>query len=260
MGLEGQVAIVTGGGQGIGREIAFRLAEEGSTVVIADINEVGSWETAEEIKNKYRQKTEVVPTDIIYEEQIINLVNRVLELYSRIDILVNNSGIMGPIKNVEDITIQEWDKTVAVNLRGAFLCCKHVVPTMKLQNSGNIVNIASVVGKRSLPQRSPYASTKMGIIGLTRTLAAELGKWKIRVNCICPGEVKGPRLDRYLKALMEYSGKSWDEVVADRVELAPLKCFVDPKYIGAVVAFLVSENAAMITGQDFNVTAGAVMY
>ena len=167
---------------------------------------------------------------------------------------------MGPVKRVEDITVDEWEETMAVNLRGMFLCCKHAVPVMKRQGGGNIVNISSVTGKRPLTERVPYATSKMGVIGMTRTLAAELGRWKIRVNAVCPGAVIGPRLDRVMEGVMKFSGKTREEVIAARTEASPLRSFVDPKYIAAVVAFLCSEDAAMVTGQDINVSAGAVMY
>ena len=260
MRLDKQIAIVTGGGQGIGQHIAVRLAKEGAIVVIADINEKGSIETAEMISKTSDRKARVIPTDITYEKQVINLVKGTLEIDNRIDILINNSGIMGPIKNIEDITTAEWDRTMAVNLKGMFFCCKYAAPIMKKQQKGNIVNISSVVAKRPLPQRTSYACTKMGVIGFTRSLATELGQWKIRVNSICPGEVSGPRLDRYFKAMAEYSGKSESQVIAQRLEVSPLRSFVDPKFIGAMVAFLCSDDAAMITGQDINVSAGAVMY
>lgn len=260
MRLDNQIAIVTGGGQGIGQQIALRLAQEGAVVVIADINEKGSWETAEMIAKGGGQRAKVIPIDITQEDQVVDMVKATLEIDNRIDILVNNSGIAGPIKNVEDIPLEEWEETMAVNLRGMFLCCKHTVPTMKRQGKGSIVNIASVTGKRPLTQRTPYATTKMGVIGLTRTLAAEVGKWKIRVNAICPGAVMGPRLDMVFEGIMKYSGKSREEVVAERTERSALKTLVDPKYVAAVVAFLCSEDAAMMTGQDINVSAGSVMF
>ncbi len=260
MRLDRKIAIVTGGGQGIGRHIALRLGQDGAIVVIADINEKGSEETAEMIYRISGQTAKVVPTDITYEGQVINLIKGTLEIVNKIDILVNNSGIAGPIKNIEDISIEEWEETTAVNLRGMFLCCKHVIPIMKQQKRGCIINIASIVGKRPMPQRTPYASTKMGVIGFTRTLAAEVGRWNIRVNTICPGEVKSPRLDMVLQGMMRYSGKTWDQVVEERIEASALKCFVDPKDIGAMVAFLSSEDAAMITGEDINVSAGVIMY
>jgi len=260
MRLDDQIAIVTGGGQGLGQHIAVRLAEEGAIVVIADINEKGSLETAEMISKISNRKAKVIPTDITYEEQVIKLVKGTLEIDNRIDVLINNSGIAGPIKNIEDIPLEEWEATMAVNLRGMFLCCKHTVPAMKEQKKGSIVNISSVVAKRPTPQRTPYASTKMGVIGFTRSLALEVGRWNIRVNAICPGEVESPRLTMVLEGMMRYSGKTWDQVVAERIEASALKTFVSPKDIGAMVAFLCSEDSRMITGEDVNVNAGLIMY
>ena len=260
MRLSGQIAIVTGAGQGIVQQIALRLAEEGAMVVIADINGKGSIETQEMISRNYGKKSKVIPTDITHEEQVVAMVNGSLEIDDRIEILVNNSGIAGPIKNIEDITLEEWEATMSVNLRGMFLCCKHVVPVMKKQEKGNIINISSVVGKLPLAQRTPYASSKMGVIGFTRTLAAEVGKWKIRVNAICPGQVIGARFNRVLEGIVKYSGKSWDEIVAEQTNKSNLKSFVEPKYIGATVAFLCSEDSAMITGEDIDVSGGNVSF
>jgi NAD(P)-dependent dehydrogenase (short-subunit alcohol dehydrogenase family) len=167
---------------------------------------------------------------------------------------------MGPAKNIEDISLEEWESTMAVNLTGMFLCCKYAIPPMKVQKKGSIVNIASITGKRPLTQRTPYAASKMGVIGLTRTLAAEVGRWKIRVNAVCPGAVTGKRQDRVYEAIMKHTGKTMDQVIAERVELSPLRSVVDPKYVAAIVAFLCTEDAAMMTGQDINISAGMVMY
>jgi NAD(P)-dependent dehydrogenase (short-subunit alcohol dehydrogenase family) len=260
MGLNGQVAIVTGGGQGIGQQIVLRLAQEGARVVIADPNREGSEETAARIARNGYPKARVLPADITDEKQVARLVTEAMTIDQRIDILVNNAGIMGPVKNVEDILLEEWEQTMAVNLRGMFLCCKHTIPIMKKQGKGSIVNIASGTGKKPLTQRLPYAASKMAVIGLTRTLAAEVGKWNIRVNTICPGPVKGPRLDRVIEGVMKYSGKSREEVTERFTEGTALKTLVDPKYIAAVVAFLCTEDAAMMTGQDINVSAGATMF
>jgi NAD(P)-dependent dehydrogenase (short-subunit alcohol dehydrogenase family) len=260
MGLEKQVAIVTGGGQGIGEQIALRLGREGALVVVADINLAGARNTAEAIVKNGGRPARAIVTDITDETQVVALVEQALGLEGRIDILVNNSGIMGPVKNIEEITLDEWKATLAVNLDGMFLCCKHVVPVMKRQGGGSIVNISSVTGKRPLPQRTPYATTKLGVIGLTRTLAAEVGKWKVRVNAVCPGAVTGPRQDLVYAGIMKFTGKSREQVMAERAEMSALKSFVDPRQVAAVVAFLCSEDAAMMTGQDLNVSAGAVMY
>jgi len=260
MGFHNQIAIVTGGGQGLGRQIALRLAQEGSQVVIADINEEGSRETAEMIGRNGDGAPKVIPTDIRQENQVTALIQAALSIAGRIDILVNNSGIMGPVKPIEDITVEEWEDTLAVNLRGMFLCCKHTIPPMKKQGSGSIVNISSITGKLALVQRTPYATSKMGVIGLTRTLAAEVGKWKIRVNSVCPGAIIGPRLEKVVDGIMQATGKSREQVVAERAEASALKTFIDPRDVAATVAFLCSQEAAMITGQDINVCGGTIMY
>jgi len=260
MRLKNKIAIVTGGGQGLGQQIALRLAQEGAMVVIADINEKGSHETVEMIASAAGGEAKVIPMDIREEKQVSALVRSTLSLDQRIDILVNNSGIMGPVKFIEDISLDEWQDTMAVNLQGMFLCCKHVIPAMKKQGHGSIVNIASITGKRALTQRAPYAASKMGAIGLTRTLAAEVGEWKIRVNAVCPGAIIGPRIDRVIEGIMKFSGKSREQAIAERTAASALKTFIDPKEVAGVVAFLCSADAAMITGQDINVCGGTVMY
>jgi NAD(P)-dependent dehydrogenase (short-subunit alcohol dehydrogenase family) len=258
--LDKRVAIVTGGGQEIGQQISLRLAQEGAHVVIADINEKGSRETAEMIGRNGEPKATVIPTDITYEDQVIKLVKGALQIDNRIDILVNNAGIAGPSGNIEDIALEDWEATMAVNLRGMFLCCKHAVPAMKKQKNGCIINISSTSAKRGLPQRTPYTTSKMGVIGLTRTLAMEVGKWKIRVSAICPGAVEGARHRLIEEMIMRHTGKSREQVIAEFTDLTALKTFIDPKYVAAVVAFLCSDDAAMMTGQDINVNAGTTMF
>ena len=260
MFLDKQVAIVTGGGQGIGQQIALRLGHDGARVIIADINEKGGRETAEIISDKLGREAVFIHFDITSETQVQNMVQAALALENHIDILVNNAGIAGPVEYIEDITLKAWEQTFAVNLRGMFLCCKYVIPIMKKQNKGNLVNIASITGKTPLPQRTPYAATKMGVIGLTRTLAAEVGKWNIRVNSVCPGSVTGDRQKLVFEGIMKYTGKTWDEVVDERTAAAPLRTLIDPKYVASVVSFLCSDDSAMMTGQDINVSAGRIMF
>jgi len=260
MRLNNQTAIVTGGGQGIGQQISLRLAQEGANVIIADINREGSEETAKVISEKYGRKAQVIQTDVTNEGSVADMVRAVLQASDSIDILVNNSGIAGPVKAVEEIDLKEWEATMSVNLSGMFLCCKYVIPVFKKQSRGTIINIASVTGKRALPLRTPYAASKMGVIGFTRTLAAEVGKWKIRVNAVCPGAVTGDRQKVVFEGIMKHSGKSWDEVVAERSANSPLNTLIDPQYVAAVVSFLCTDDANMMTGQDINVSAGSLMY
>lgn len=259
MRLDGRIAIVTGGGQGIGRSIVLRLAREGAAVVIADINEPGSRETAALARADTGREPRVVPTDVAAEDQVAHLAESTLAIDGRIDILVNNAGIPGPLKSLEDVTLEEWDETIAVNLRGMFLCCKHVLRSMKRQRGGSIVNISSMSGKRPLKQRTPYAAAKMAVIGLTRTLAAETGPWNIRVNAVCPGPVAGPRQDRVVETIMKATGKTREEAIAERVASFALGTFVQPEDVAAAVAFLCSSDACRMTGQDINVSQGTVI-
>ena len=258
--LEGRVAIVTGGGQGIGRAIALQLAQDGARLVMADINQKGCLETAEMIADQYGRASLAVDTDVSDQDQVAQMVAKAKALTGNIDILVNNSGIAGPTAFAEDISLQDWEKTLAINLRGVFLCCKHVLPLMKAQKQGCIVNISSVAAKRPLVQRTPYGASKMGLIGFTRSLAAEAGAWGIRANTVCPGTVAGPRIEAVVEALSRSTGQSAGELLAQKAQASPLKRLVQPQEVAAVVAFLCSDQARAMTGQDINVSAGSVMY
>ena len=173
-----KVAIITGGGRGIGRAISSMFASEGADISLAARSTDMMEDVAREIRTVGR-KALVNTMDITKVEQVERMVKRTLEDFGRIDILVNNSGIAGPTAYVHEITPEEWDETFNVNLKGAFLCCRAVVPIMIRQGGGRIINIASMTGKRPLPMRTPYCATKMGLIGFTRSLASELGKFNI---------------------------------------------------------------------------------
>jgi NAD(P)-dependent dehydrogenase (short-subunit alcohol dehydrogenase family) len=260
MRLKDHIAVVTGAGQGIGRQIALRLAKEGAKVILADINEQGLQETDLAISRKYGSESLIALTNVTSEESVAFMVRSARERFGRLDILVNNSGIAGPTKGVEDVALEEWENVMAVNLRGVFLSCKHAVPVMKAQKGGCIVNISSVTGKRALVRRAPYAASKMAVIGLTRTLAAELGEYGIRVNAICPGTISGSRQQTIVEAAAKFTGKTVEQIMTEKAAASPLRTLVDPEYVAAMVAFLCSSDAAVITGQDINVSAGSVMY
>jgi NAD(P)-dependent dehydrogenase (short-subunit alcohol dehydrogenase family) len=258
--LENKVAIVTGGGLNIGLAISRELAKAGARVVIADIAEQAAQDAARELRHTYGDQHGAYKTDMTNEASLAALVDFTLERYGRIDILVNNAAIAGPHSSVEDISLEEWRQSMAVNLDGVFLACKHVVPTMKQQKQGCIVNISSVSAKRPLPNRSPYCASKMGVIGLTRCLACELGPFGIRVNAVCPGAVDGPRQEMILRRAAEQAGISYEKAAEDKKAASPLHTFVPPTAVAEVVTFLCGSGSAMMTGQDINVSAGAVMY
>lgn len=259
MELKDKVAIVTGASQGIGRAISLALAKEGASVVLASRNEAKLEETAQAIKSNGGISLKV-RTDVSQEADVKNMVQKTLEAFGTIDILVNNSGIAGPTAKCEDVTLEEWEETLAVNLRGPFLCCKYVIPTLKAKKSGRIIHIGSISSKRPLQNRTPYTTSKMGLIGFNRTLAVELGPFNVTVNLICPGATAGERLDNVMTTMGKALGKSYEEMAATFKALSPLNRFVNAEDIAHMVVFLASEKAKNITGQDINVCAGVIMY
>ena len=170
-----------------------------------------------------------------------------------IDILVNNAGVAGPTKPLEEMTVDEWRHCMAVSLDAQFLCAQRVVAVMKAQASGAIVNIASTAGLMGMPNRAPYVAAKYGVVGLTKTLAMELGRHNIRVNAIAPGSITGERMKRVVAAHAESEGISEDEVRAMYVLGTSMATYVDPEEIGDMVVYLVSERGRHISGQVIGV-------
>lgn len=255
MGLEDRVAMVTGGGRAIGQVIARRLARDGANVVVIGPDERELHETAVEIQALGRRALAVV-TDVSQEAQVNAMMERTRHVFGRVDILVNNAGIIGPTALAVNITRAEWDEVLAVNLTGAFLCCQAVAPEMMARGSGKIINIASMAGKMAYALRSPYAVSKWGLIGLTLTLAQELGEYNIQVNAVCPGPVAGERMQRVIEQRAAELGQSTEEVERRYVEAAALKRMVQAEDVAALVAFLASAEADNITGQAIDVAAG----
>ncbi|WP_250137780.1 SDR family NAD(P)-dependent oxidoreductase [Halorientalis salina] len=252
-------AIVTGGGRGIGQAICVELAAEGFDVIVADIDEDAMDETADLIEAE-GQRAYPVYTDLGDEDSVESTVEEAVSEFGSIEALVNNAGIAGPTAPCEEVESDEWAQTVAVNLTGPFTMCRAVLPHMKTAGYGRIVNIASVTGKRPLVNRTPYATTKMGLIGFTRTLAAEVGADDVNVNAVCPGSVDGPRIKRVFEKQAEATGRTYDAVRGDVEAESPRNELVAREDVADLVAFLCSDRADRITGQDINVSAGKVMY
>jgi len=259
MSLAGQTAVVTGAGRGIGRAISLELAEHGVDIVAADLDGDELAETKRLVEARDRSAF-CVEVDLRDHEQVQQAVSTALETVETVEILVNNAGIAGPTLPCEEMPVEEWDNTLAVNLRGAFLMCRELVPVMKRQRYGRIVNIASVSGKRSVPNRTPYAASKMGMIGFTRSLAAEVGEYDINVNTICPGSVEGPRIERVFDRFAEARDTTHEEVKNGELAHSAREELVRPESVAGIVAMLCSSVGEQITGQDLNVSAGKVMY
>jgi meso-butanediol dehydrogenase / (S,S)-butanediol dehydrogenase / diacetyl reductase len=255
MKLPDQAAIVTGGGQGIGKAIALKLAREGADVLVSGRHRETLENTAREIE-KLGRRSVVAVTDVSQEPQVSAMVEAALQNFGRIDILVNNAGVTGPTAPITNVSRDEWDHVFAVNLTGAFLCAKAVIPHMIQRRSGKIINISSIAGKLAYALRSPYAASKWGMIGLSRTLAQELGPHNIQVNAICPGPTAGERMRGVIAGRARELDQSEAEVERLYVESTALKRMVDPDHVAAMVVLLVSNEGSSITGEAIDVSAG----
>ncbi len=255
MKLKGQLAIVTGGGRGIGKAISLRLARDGANVVVTGRHRETLESTAQEIKQLGRRSL-VVIADVSQETQVAAMVDVALESFGRIDVLVNNAGVVGPTAPVTSISRAEWDEVIAVNLTGAFLCARAVIPHMIERHAGKIINISSIAGKLAYALRSPYAASKWGMIGLSRTLAQEVGPHNIQVNAICPGPTAGERMRAVIARRAQELGQSPADVERLYVEGTALKRMVDPEHVAAMVLLLASDEGSSITGEAIDVTAG----
>jgi len=256
--LTGTTAFVTGASGGIGRAIALELADRGATVALAARSD-GIHETAERIGEPDR--TLAVETDVTDEASVASAVERTVETFGGLDCLVNNAGIAGPTAPVEEVAVEEWERTMDVNATGAFRCVKHAAPHLRDSDRGSVINIASISGKRPLEDRTPYAASKTALVGLTRTLAFELGDDDVTVNAVCPGATRGDRIDRVIEKQAERRGLSFEaakrEVFTGDTALGRL---TDPADVANAVAYLTGEDARNVTAQDINVDAGTVWY
>jgi 3-oxoacyl-[acyl-carrier protein] reductase len=250
LGLEGKVAIVTGGARNIGREIALGLAGAGCKVGIADLRQKEAQATAEAIRRGGSEAL-AVETDICDPEKVGGMVDQVARRFGRVDILINNAAWMEAVRySVEDIPLPQWDRMQDSTLRGAFLCMRSVVPWMRRAGGGRIVNISSVVFWLGMGGCADYVAAKAGVVGLTRSAARDLGKWKINVNAVTPGAVKTPQEKKIATA----------NDLKKIVDAQCLKRRILPADIARAVLFLSSDLSAGVTGQTLNVDAGWAMH
>jgi 3-oxoacyl-[acyl-carrier protein] reductase len=249
MQLKDKVAIITGGARGLGREFAIRFVKEGAKVTICDILECK--QTAAEIKALGGQVL-ALQTDVTSEKDTIDMATKTIKKFGRIDVLVNNAAVYGGIEDkhfarpFEEISVADWDKMMAVNVKGIFLGCKAVAPYMKKQKSGKILNIASTVAYTGASAFLHYTTSKGGVVSLTKGLARSLGAYNINVNAVAPGMTWTQASQTFLE------GKMAEGVLASQV----LKRLIKPADITGSVVFLCSADADVITGQILCVNAG----
>ena len=246
MRLKSKVAIITGAGSGIGKESSLMFAKEGASVVVADIDEKGGKETVEEIK-ALGFEAFYAKLDVSNREESRQVVMDTMDKYGRIDVLVNNAGITQDAL-VSKMTEEQWDKVIDVNLKGVFNCTQAVVEVMLNQGTGSIVNTSSIVGLFGNIGQTNYAVTKSGIIGMTKSLAKELGKKGIRVNAVAPGFISTPMTEKVPEKILELMRQN-----------TPLHRLGEPKDVANAYAFLASDESAFINGAVLCVDGGLVL-
>jgi 3-oxoacyl-[acyl-carrier protein] reductase len=247
MKLKHKVAIITGAGQGLGAAYARKFCVEGAKVVMADINEAALRKVEQELHAKGYEAL-AFPADVSQESNTEYLAQTTMERYGRIDILVNNAAVFSTIKlkPMEEITVEEWDGLMSVNLRGVFLCTKAVIPYMKTQKRGKIINVSSATVFMGKPYYIHYVTSKSGIIGFTRALAREVGDWNIQVNCLTPGytETEIPR------------GTTTAEQKEAIVRHQCMKRIGTPHDLVGIMVFLASADSDFMSGQTVNIDGG----
>ncbi len=243
--LGGQTAIVTGAATGIGEAIARRLSTAGAGVVITDLDRAG----AESVAASIGSGAFAVRMDVTQGAHVDEAVREILRRTGRIDILVNNAGIAGRAAPVWEQTDEDWQRNLAVNLTGVFLCCRAVVPHMRSRGYGRIVNIASIAGKEGNPRMVPYSAAKAGVIGLTKSLGKELATDGICVNAVTPAVVRTRILDQLTPEQIGYM-----------TEKIPMRRTGQPEEIAAVVHFLASPDCSFVTAQCYDASGGRATY
>ena len=252
--LKDKVAIVTGGGKGIGKAIAKAFVSEGAKVVIAATTLSKLEEAVKEFEAMGGQ-AKAVQTDVSDEQQVIRMVSEAIKTFGKIDILVNNSGIAGPTCKLVDLKLEDWNKVLAIDLTGYILCAREVLKqNMLARKSGIIINIGAEGGRTGdgrsgQPMRMPYCCAKMGVIGMTETLAQEVGRDHIRVNAISAAAVRGDRWMRVVTAKCEALGMSVDDYITKSMTNYSLGRPVEEYELGNVAVFLASDESSAITGQ-----------
>jgi NAD(P)-dependent dehydrogenase (short-subunit alcohol dehydrogenase family) len=258
MDLDKQVAIVTGGGRGIGRATALELARLGAHVVVAELDREGAERTAGEVTRLGRRALGL-PTDVTKSADLTSMVERTRGEFGRIDVLVNNAGIYRAAATL-DVTESHWDAVMDINARAVFFASQAVLPTMIAQKRGAIVSLASMAGKIGSRANLPYNASKAAVISITKSLALAHAADGIRVNCVCPGFVETDMWTLVAREQGAVLGMTAEEFTRQRLAQVPLGRMERPEDVASVIGFLASDRSGYMTGQAINVTGGLIMH
>ncbi len=248
--------IISAGASGIGWSTAKICLSKGAVVYICDIDSK-SLKKAQK-HPLYKKKLFTYECDASDEYEVSNFFNKIKKKTKKIDALINNVGIAGPTGTFEKLTSEDWEQTLKVNVISHFYFTKLAIPMVKNNKGGSIINISSTAGIMGFALRSPYAASKWAIIGVTKTLAIELGKFKIRVNAICPGTIKGDRMDRVIKDKAKFLKVSKKIIEKDFLSMTSMNSWVSQEDIGSMCSFLISKDSEKISGQVFPVDGNTI--
>lgn len=260
--LKDRVAIVTGGGSGIGRGVAERFAREGGRLSLVDLNTKGLEETAEIVKG-LGVEVDVHAADVSLTADVEGFFAKTVERFGRVDICVNNAGIGNPPMPLVQMTDEGFDRTIAVNLRGVFLCMRAAGKQMIAQGGGGrIISVASQAGKTGFAMLAPYCATKAGVILMSKAMAKEVGVFNITVNAVCPGTIDTPLLRGTLDPILQATGQTLEEWAMSQPQMPPIPLgrIGYPKDVANVITFLASDDADYMTGQAINISGGQEMH
>ena len=245
---QGLRVLVTAGAAGIGKALALTFADAGAKVFTCDIDP-----GALHALRAARAEIGSCAADVAEPQQVDALFEAAAAFLGGLDVLINNAGIAGPTAPVEAITIDEWNRTIAVDLNGMFYCTRRAVPLLKQAGGGSIINLSSVAGRLGFPQRTPYAAAKWAVVGLTQSLAMELGPANIRVNAIQPGAVEGERIERVISAKAQALGLSFDDYKRQLLSRVSLRRMVSAADVANMALFLATDAGRNISGQALSV-------
>ena len=256
LNLKNKKIVISAGASGIGWAITKSCISKGASVYLCDIDR----KALNKIKKHplHNKRIFIFEIDASNELEVIDFFEIIKKKFKKLDALINNIGVAGPTGTIEKLESSDWEKTMHVNVNSHFYFNKQAIPLLKKTRSASIINISSGAGIMGFPLRSPYAASKWAVIGMTKTLAMELGKYRIRVNAICPGTIKGDRMKRVIRDKSKFTKISSKKIENEFVSMASMNCWIYEDDIGKMCSFLISEEAERISGQIIGVDGNAL--